>query len=95
MDALTRLTSQQVLKITSCQGKRDVCARISSIKYLRIYIKPGSFGVKFHLQVGISQKLFVNFEFADTTEAGRLPPGASPYGALDMTGNVREWVNDW
>ena len=22
-------------------------------------------------------------------------PGASPYGALDMAGNVGEWVNDW
>lgn len=23
------------------------------------------------------------------------PAGASPYGALDMAGNVSEWVNDW
>jgi formylglycine-generating enzyme required for sulfatase activity len=27
--------------------------------------------------------------------AGSLPSGASPYGALDMTGNAEEWVNDW
>ena len=31
----------------------------------------------------------------DTTPAGQFPAGASPYGALDMGGNVREWVWDW
>jgi len=31
----------------------------------------------------------------DTTEVGSYPLGASPYGALDMAGNVWEWVNDW
>ena len=28
------------------------------------------------------------------TPAGWLPEGASPFGVLDMTGNVREWVLD-
>jgi len=30
-----------------------------------------------------------------TTQVGSYPAGASPYGALDMGGNVYEWVNDW
>ena len=31
----------------------------------------------------------------ETTEVGSYPSGASPYGALDMTGNVYEWTADW
>jgi serine/threonine-protein kinase len=31
----------------------------------------------------------------DTTSVGSYPSGASPYQALDMAGNVWEWVNDW
>ena len=30
----------------------------------------------------------------DTVAVGSYPTSTSPYGALDMTGNVREWVND-
>jgi formylglycine-generating enzyme required for sulfatase activity len=31
----------------------------------------------------------------DTNQVGSYPAGESPYGALDMAGNVAEWVNDW
>jgi eukaryotic-like serine/threonine-protein kinase len=31
----------------------------------------------------------------DTSAVGSYPAGASQYGALDMAGNVLEWVNDW
>jgi serine/threonine protein kinase/formylglycine-generating enzyme required for sulfatase activity len=30
-----------------------------------------------------------------TVSVGSKPKGASPYGALDMAGNVWEWVSDW
>jgi formylglycine-generating enzyme required for sulfatase activity len=32
---------------------------------------------------------------ADTTQVGSYPGSSSPYGALDMSGNVLEWVADW
>ena len=31
----------------------------------------------------------------ETNAVGSYPAGASPYGVMDMTGNVGEFVNDW
>ncbi len=36
-----------------------------------------------------------NFQVGDTTKVGSYPAGASPFGALDMVGNVNQWVNDF
>ena len=36
-----------------------------------------------------------NYLGGDTTEVGSYPAGTSSYGALDMAGNVWEWVADW
>jgi formylglycine-generating enzyme required for sulfatase activity len=33
--------------------------------------------------------------YENTAPVGSYPAGASLYGALDMAGNVAEWVNDW
>ena len=42
-----------------------------------------------------SDQVNANNIVGDTTPAGQYPQGASVYGALDMGGNVREWVWDW
>jgi len=36
-----------------------------------------------------------NMCVGDTTAVGSYPSGESPYGVLDMAGNVSEWVSDW
>jgi formylglycine-generating enzyme required for sulfatase activity len=33
--------------------------------------------------------------FSELAPVGNYPSGASPYGAMDMAGNVLEWVADW
>ena len=36
-----------------------------------------------------------NYYFGDTNRVGSYPAGASPFGVLDMAGNVAEWVQDY
>jgi formylglycine-generating enzyme required for sulfatase activity len=43
-----------------------------------------------------SYAVFVgNTGFDTVVKAGSYPKGASPYGVLDMAGNVMEWCSDW
>ena len=37
----------------------------------------------------------LDFDTGQPASVGRLPKGASPFGALDMAGNVFEWCADW
>ena len=42
-----------------------------------------------------SGRLNFNQQVGGTTEVGQYPASVSPYGALDMAGNVWEWTADW
>jgi formylglycine-generating enzyme required for sulfatase activity len=47
-----------------------------------------------NLDVGWADKS-TNDGYQFTAPVGSYPEGVSPYGALDMSGNVYEWVADW
>ncbi len=36
-----------------------------------------------------------NYQVGDTSRVGSYPAGASPFGVLDLAGNVAEWTNDY
>jgi len=36
-----------------------------------------------------------NYQVGDTSKVGSYPAGASPFGVLDMAGNVAQWTNDY
>jgi len=42
-----------------------------------------------------SNLLNYNNNVGDTTKVGKYPNGTSPYGVLDMEGEVWQWVADW
>ncbi|MDE0503177.1 MAG: SUMF1/EgtB/PvdO family nonheme iron enzyme, partial [Candidatus Poribacteria bacterium] len=44
---------------------------------------------------GVSNGNFGEVRLKRTTPVGSYPSGASPYGCLDMGGNVYEWCTDW
>ncbi|MFC2028789.1 SUMF1/EgtB/PvdO family nonheme iron enzyme [Chloroflexota bacterium] len=57
----------------------------------------GESSLKYPWGNGAPSSSFANYgdNLNDTTAVGSYPDGASPYGALDMAGNVYEWVADW
>lgn len=44
---------------------------------------------------GVGSDNSIDDGYKMTSPAGSYPQGASPYGVLDMAGNVLEWVADW
>lgn len=43
----------------------------------------------------LRDRLNADQRLGGTSPVGSFPEGASPYGAVDVAGNVWEWVDDW
>jgi len=54
----------------------------------------GTDGRRFPWGNALPKPGLANFSSPDTVKVGKYPNGASPYGVLDMAGNVLEWVHD-
>ncbi len=48
-----------------------------------------------HMFQMVSEQSTFGCDTNDTAPVGSYPNGVSPYGLLDMGGNVEEWVADW
>ncbi len=55
----------------------------------------GTDGRKYPWGNNLPDKNLLNNNGTDTTEVDKYSAGASPYGVLNMAGNVVEWVADW
>ncbi|MCP5050116.1 MAG: SUMF1/EgtB/PvdO family nonheme iron enzyme, partial [bacterium] len=57
----------------------------------------GTDGLKYPWGEQVPSKNLANFSsnIGKTSPVGSYPNGASPYGLLDMAGNVWEWCGDW